>query len=214
MMKQEATSTSRSTTAGGPPAVAPPPYTASATNLEIARAVRIKRAAILDPDVNADKICDLEFLQYAIVAKDDMAQALRRIQRMQRFKQRNGIQRDGSYEQAMRDISMFQTLHPDFFLSLAESPVDGVHILSANYAKFRAFRMTTEEAQVVRIRGLFYYFQACQPHVDAMRAGYVSLADTIAGFKGIIDGEYDHLPEQAFYMVGNIEEAVEKAKDL
>jgi len=34
------------------------------------------------------------------------------------------------------------------------------------------------------------------------------------GFKGIVDGEYDHLPEQAFYMVGGIEEAVEKAKTL
>ena len=43
---------------------------------------------------------------------------------------------------------------------------------------------------------------------------YVSLKDTIAGFKGILAGEYDHLPEQAFYMVGSIEEAVEKAKDL
>jgi len=43
---------------------------------------------------------------------------------------------------------------------------------------------------------------------------YVSLKDTIAGFKGILDGEYDHLPEQAFYMVGTIEEAVEKAKSL
>ncbi len=43
---------------------------------------------------------------------------------------------------------------------------------------------------------------------------YVSLSDTIAGFKGIIEGEFDHLPEQAFYMVGNIEEAVEKGKDL
>jgi F-type H+-transporting ATPase subunit beta len=42
----------------------------------------------------------------------------------------------------------------------------------------------------------------------------VSLADTIKGFKGILAGEYDHLPEQAFYMVGNIEEAVEKAKTL
>jgi F-type H+-transporting ATPase subunit beta len=40
---------------------------------------------------------------------------------------------------------------------------------------------------------------------------YVSLKDTIAGFKGILSGEYDHLPEQAFYMVGSIEEAVEKA---
>ncbi len=43
---------------------------------------------------------------------------------------------------------------------------------------------------------------------------YVSLKDTIRGFKGIVNGEYDNLPEQAFYMVGTIEEAVEKAKTL
>ena len=43
---------------------------------------------------------------------------------------------------------------------------------------------------------------------------YVSLKDTIAGFKGILSGEYDHLPEQAFYMVGSIEQVVEKAATL
>ncbi len=43
---------------------------------------------------------------------------------------------------------------------------------------------------------------------------YVSLKDTIAGFKAIADGEYDHLPEQAFYMVGSIDEAVDKANKL
>ncbi|MBK6287916.1 MAG: F0F1 ATP synthase subunit beta [Gammaproteobacteria bacterium] len=43
---------------------------------------------------------------------------------------------------------------------------------------------------------------------------YVSLKDTIASFKGILSGDYDHLPEQAFYMVGGIEEAIEKAKKL
>jgi F-type H+-transporting ATPase subunit beta len=43
---------------------------------------------------------------------------------------------------------------------------------------------------------------------------YVSLKDTVSGFKAIVDGEYDHLPEQAFYMVGTIDEAVEKAKNL
>ena len=43
---------------------------------------------------------------------------------------------------------------------------------------------------------------------------YVSLQDTLAGFKASLDGEYDHLPEQAFAMVGSIEEAVEKAKTL
>ena len=43
---------------------------------------------------------------------------------------------------------------------------------------------------------------------------YVSLADTIRGFNGIVAGDYDHLPEQAFYMVGTIEEAVENAKNF
>ena len=43
---------------------------------------------------------------------------------------------------------------------------------------------------------------------------YVSLSDTIRGFKGICDGEYDHLPEQAFYMCGTIEDAVENAEKL
>jgi len=43
---------------------------------------------------------------------------------------------------------------------------------------------------------------------------YVSLKDTIAGFKGILAGEYDDMPEQAFYMVGGIEEAVEKASKM
>jgi len=43
---------------------------------------------------------------------------------------------------------------------------------------------------------------------------YVSLKDTISGFQGILDGEYDHLPEQAFYMVGSIEEAIAKSENL
>ncbi|WP_423908253.1 F0F1 ATP synthase subunit beta [Candidatus Spongiihabitans sp.] len=43
---------------------------------------------------------------------------------------------------------------------------------------------------------------------------YVPLKDTIAAFQGIANGDYDHLPEQAFYMVGGIEEAIERAKEL
>ncbi|MBW8319971.1 MAG: F0F1 ATP synthase subunit beta, partial [Rhizobium sp.] len=42
----------------------------------------------------------------------------------------------------------------------------------------------------------------------------VALEDTIKGFKGLVNGEYDHLPEAAFYMVGSMEEAIEKAKKL
>jgi len=43
---------------------------------------------------------------------------------------------------------------------------------------------------------------------------YVPLKETIRGFKGIVEGDYDHLPEQAFYMVGTIDEAIERAKSL
>ncbi|MDE8343903.1 MAG: F0F1 ATP synthase subunit beta, partial [Acidocella sp.] len=39
----------------------------------------------------------------------------------------------------------------------------------------------------------------------------VSLEDTIKGFKGLVEGKYDHLPEAAFYMVGSIDQAIEKA---
>jgi len=47
-----------------------------------------------------------------------------------------------------------------------------------------------------------------------MPGKFVDLEDTIAGFQGLIEGKYDYMPEAAFYMVGTIEEAVEKAKKL
>ena len=52
------------------------------------------------------------------------------------------------------------------------------------------------------------------PIVTGFAGKYVPIADTVRSFREIVDGKYDHLPEQAFYMVGTIEEAVEKAKTL
>ena len=78
--------------------------------------------------------------------------------------------------------------------------------------------LSEEDKQAVsRARKIERFFS--QPfHVAEVFTGspgkYVTLKDTIRGFKGIVDGEYDHLPEQAFYMVGGIEEAVEKAKKI
>ena len=43
---------------------------------------------------------------------------------------------------------------------------------------------------------------------------YVKLEDTVRGFRELVDGKHDDLPEQAFYMVGTIEEAIEKAKTI
>jgi len=78
--------------------------------------------------------------------------------------------------------------------------------------------LSEEDKQVVaRARKCERFFS--QPfHVAEVFTGspgkYVSLKDTIAGFKMIVAGECDHLPEQAFYMVGTIEEAMEKAKKV
>ncbi|MGN0859138.1 MAG: F0F1 ATP synthase subunit beta [Stenotrophomonas sp.] len=78
--------------------------------------------------------------------------------------------------------------------------------------------LSEEDKQAVsRARKIERFFS--QPfHVAEVFTGspgkYVPLKDTIRGFKGILAGEYDHLPEQAFYMVGGIEEAVEKAKKM
>jgi F-type H+-transporting ATPase subunit beta len=74
-----------------------------------------------------------------------------------------------------------------------------------------------DKATVGRARKIERFFS--QPfHVAEVFTGapgkYVSLKDTIRGFKMICDGECDHLPEQAFYMVGGIEEAFEKAKKM
>ena len=43
---------------------------------------------------------------------------------------------------------------------------------------------------------------------------FVNLKDTIKGFKGLVDGDFDDVPEAAFYMVGTIEEAIEKSKKM
>ncbi|AZZ95353.1 MULTISPECIES: F0F1 ATP synthase subunit beta [unclassified Hahella] len=76
--------------------------------------------------------------------------------------------------------------------------------------------LSEEDKQIVSRARKIERFLSQPFHVAEVFTGspgkYVSLKDTIRGFKGILDGEFDHLPEQAFYMVGGIEEAVEKAK--
>jgi F-type H+/Na+-transporting ATPase subunit beta len=74
-----------------------------------------------------------------------------------------------------------------------------------------------DKQAVARARKIERFFS--QPFTVAevftgSKGKYVSLKDTIRGFKMICDGECDHMPEQAFYMVGGIEEAMEKAKKL
>ncbi len=78
--------------------------------------------------------------------------------------------------------------------------------------------LSEEDKQVVARARKIERFLSQPFHVAEIFTGspgkYVSLKQTIAGFQGILNGDYDHLPEQAFYMVGSIEEAVEKAEKL
>ncbi len=74
--------------------------------------------------------------------------------------------------------------------------------------------LSEEDKQTVARARRIQRFLSQPFHVAEVFTGspgkYVSLSDTLSGFKGILEGEYDHLPEQAFYMVGGIEEVVEK----
>jgi F-type H+-transporting ATPase subunit beta len=73
-------------------------------------------------------------------------------------------------------------------------------------------KLTVQRARKIR-NFLSQPFSVAQAFTG-IEGKYVSLKETIRSFKGIVGGEYDHLPEQAFYMVGGIEEAVEKAKKV
>ena len=78
--------------------------------------------------------------------------------------------------------------------------------------------LSEEDKQVVARARKIQRFLSQPFHVAEVFTGtegkFVELEDTIRGFKGIIDGEYDDLPEAAFYMVGTIEEAVNKATEM
>jgi F-type H+-transporting ATPase subunit beta len=77
----------------------------------------------------------------------------------------------------------------------------------------------SDEDKLVVARARKIQFFLTQPfHVaevfTGMSGAYVKVEDTVRGFKGLVDGDYDDVPEQAFSMVGTIEEALEKAKGL
>ncbi|MDE2809550.1 MAG: F0F1 ATP synthase subunit beta, partial [Gemmatimonadota bacterium] len=77
----------------------------------------------------------------------------------------------------------------------------------------------SDEDKLIVSRARKIQFFLTQPmHVAEAFTGkpgeYVKIEDTIRGFKGLVDGEYDDVPELAFFLVGNIEQALEAAKDL
>ncbi len=101
----------------------------------------------------------------------------------------------------------------------------GVQTVLQRYAELKDIiailgmdELSEEDKQTVARARKIERFLSQPFHVAEVFTGspgkYVSLKDTIRGFQGILDGEYDELPEQAFYMVGSIDEAVEKAKNM
>jgi len=78
--------------------------------------------------------------------------------------------------------------------------------------------LSEEDKQIVARARKIQRFLSQPFHVAEVFTGspgkLVSLEDTVTGFAGIVAGDYDHLPESAFYMVGSINEAVEKAKKM
>jgi hypothetical protein len=149
------------------------------TPQELSWAQEIYKAARLDPEINVARFIDLEILQHAIVAKDNVRKALKRMKRVQIFKETYGIQLDGSYDEGMRSLRTYLDLFPGFFLAVAPLDDQGTHCLCAEWAKFVARRIKFDDESInVLIRGFFYLLQATQPNTAAIRAGMVYIGDT------------------------------------
>ena len=168
-----------------------------ATKQELEWAVAIKKAAEVDAHVNAHLVSDLEFLQHAIIAKDNVDKALKRLKRMQEFKKQYGIKLDGSHAEGMRDLQTFGTAHPGFALAIGvlkndttdselQQQQQAAHVMCADYAQFLAKTIKSDESYAVLMRGLFYFIQASQPNIGAMRAGLFVLANgKSAGWRNV-----------------------------
>ena len=92
------------------------------TSEELAWARAIRDAARADPTIQDAEVTDWEYLQHGIIGKDKVSKALQRIRKMQAFKQRYGIQGDGSVADAARDAHATMLLHPGFYVSMASTP--------------------------------------------------------------------------------------------
>lgn len=161
------------------------------TEQERAWAIDIKRAAMADEDVNDALTTDFEYVQHAIVAKGKVDKALKRIKRMQSFKERYGIKLDGSVTEAKRDLQALDLQHPGLMMSLGTLPReqdggkdDPSHVVCVDFTKFLAKRMKTEESHAIVMRFFYYVLQACAHNFAAIRAGiyWVSKSDGV-GFR-------------------------------
>lgn len=148
-----------------------------ATEEELAWAARLKEAAKADPTIDTDPISDFEYLQHGIVAKDCTAAGLKRLRRLRALKDKYGIPRDGSYEQAIRDLHAFQAAHPGALLAVTTLPDDSSSFIAFSTGKFYTRNMKTPESLAITMRGFFYILQACITSVEDMRGGLTSVID-------------------------------------
>ena len=145
------------------------------TEQELKWTAAIKEAAMEDDRINDGTLCDWEYLQHALVAKDKVDDAIRRIQKMQAFKQRYCIRLDGSVEEAARDFKAYELQHAGFMVTVAHREQDDSLVFCFDYARMMARRMKTPESVAVMMRTFFYLLQACQHSVQAMRSGFSCL---------------------------------------
>ena len=143
---------------------------------EIQWAKALKEAAEDDPRLDASAISDTEFLQQALVSKADTAKALHRLGCLQKFKEQYGIHLDGSHEDGMRDMRIFQSTFPGFLLSMTELANHST-LLCCDHQHFLGAKATSPESHAIIMRGLFYLLQAGNHNIPAIRAGWTLLGD-------------------------------------
>lgn len=146
-----------------------------ATEQEKAWAIAIK--STVEADEKLDNLTDMEYLQHAIVAKEKVEKALKRVKRMQAYKKKYGIAKDGDdYEAGWKVIQQFFDQQPGMMTGIGID-TKGRLVSCFDYKKFMPKKVKTEEDWKIFMGAFFYMFQALQPNVAAIRDGTVWICD-------------------------------------
>jgi hypothetical protein len=146
------------------------------TDEEKGWAMAIKKAMMEEDTALAAQVTDMEYAQHAIVAKEKVPKALKRIKRLHAFKEAHGIQDKYSLDGAMESIQKFEALSPGVISSFGQSE-NGRYVFVMLYREFIANNYRNKEDWDNCFAAFFYLFEAMQPDIYSIREGLAMIAD-------------------------------------
>jgi hypothetical protein len=140
-------------------------------------AMTIKNAIVEADAEFAKTITDLEYVQHAIVAKDKLSRALKRIRRLKEFKREYGIDDHRTMEEIQAILLRFEELASGFFLGFGREE-SGRYVVTVDYKCFEPQKFESPEDWKVLFAGFYYMLEATQPDITSVRAGMTMICES------------------------------------